>query len=415
MTDLVVVRNGEMELDRMQVESALLVPGGLDPLKIALRAAAEAEKAKLPTDLNKLVNRKKFRSLAAAIARTKRPLNDLCQQVLDGRKAEIDAQISDKKGEIDTLEAELKTIKANKKDAIIFMDTLRDEMKAPAEQWDKADKIRKENIEAEIAEIGILQEIEEDQSSEVFDDAIRRCEAFIIDERLQEYQELARQLQPAVLEQLRLKRQIAKTREDEEAREQKEHDEKIKREATRKAELEAEREKERARIREENLKKKNAAMIQKNIDGLTAVGSGLDDASAEQIHNKIATLNNIKIRSDHYGDRTEKAQEIHAKIKATLTELYIAKCRLDKEEESRQKRQKILDDEKAAADAVKAEESRKAREEGKRKADRKHVRRIDKEILEDVINLELGLGAAEAVKFRKFLKDGAIRNVSIQY
>ena len=415
MGDLVVINaKGVMEFDQQKVQEAFLQKGGLDPLQLAIRKVAEDEKSKLPDDLSVGVNRKKYRTLGATVSRGRAWFEKLIKQIRHNKKLEIDAQISDKKEEISALETELELVTTNGKDVLVFLATLRDEMKAPAAQWEDADKLRKEKIEAELAEISVLQEIEESQPSEIFEQAIEKCEAFVVDDRLQEFQKKAREIQKTTLEYLKLKLQIAKTREEDEARRQKEHDEKIKREATQKAEVDAAEEKGRAKAREEKLKKDNAELVQKNIDGLIERGKIADNASAEEIQQRIVYFAKLSIASDHYGDRVEEAREIQSKVKAALSKFYTTKLRLDKEDEEQRERQKVLDDAKAAEEAVKREDARKAAEEKKRRADREHVRRIDKEILEDVINLGLGLDTASAVKFRKFLKDGAIRHVFIK-
>lgn len=175
------------------------------------------------------------------------------------------------------------------------MDSLRDEILAPRDAWEQAEKDRKAKHEQFISVIrGYIQDCTEYTAS-MYQGAINRLESVVIDSSLEEYEERAKIAKYETLEALRTtlanrekyeaeQAELEHLRQAEQLRQQQERDAQIAREATEKAQREAE---EKARFEAERVQREKIEAGQREAQLIA-------EKEAAELRAKQATENERK-------------------------------------------------------------------------------------------------------------------------
>lgn len=225
-TELVTVPAKETALEVFKAD------GGLDPYLKTIREEVDAFLAAPPSlDTNK--GRQAYASMAHKIARSK--------TAIDGVGKELVADLKELPKKID----------AERKRWRDTLDSWRDEVRGPLNEWEAAEEARKAKHEQSIEWLrGYAADLDELDSA-ALKERLEHAEAARIDEGWQEYEAEAHRVKEVSVTTLRVavqkreqyeaeQEELARLRAESEAREQKEREERIAREAAEKARLEAE-------------------------------------------------------------------------------------------------------------------------------------------------------------------------------
>lgn len=225
-TELVTVPAKETALEVFKADQ------GLDPYLKTIRQEVDAFLAAPPSlDTNK--GRQAYASMAHKIARSK--------TAIDGVGKELVADLKELPKKID----------AERKRWRDTLDSWRDEVRGPLNKWEAAEEARVANHKAAIEAMQRMSEALDDEESSAIAATIAHLESQQIGESWEEFEAEAHRVKAKSIEALqaaldaRLKyeseqAELARLRAEAEAREQKEREERIAREAAEKARLEAE-------------------------------------------------------------------------------------------------------------------------------------------------------------------------------
>lgn len=394
-------------------------PNGLDPIIEEIKKKARS----VVLDPSTEEGRTQIGSLARKIGSTKKVLEGMAMELTEDWRTKTAAVNSEKKRMIEELNA------------------LRDEIKAPADEYKARIEARtqlfedrlqamlntadfegftepdSEELSDAIKTLGLLYRVDDDntdmqweefqaRADETFEKTEKRLQAKL-DARIQYEEEQA---------------ELERLRKEEAERKQKEHEERIAREAKeeerKKAEAEqAERErKHREQIEKAEREKKEAEekrVIAHNtaIDVITRLGNISQDCTVVAIKSRISELEGSMNRD--WEEFQEKAQSAYDKSLSDLNDkLTIAE---DREEKHQKELQENIKKQAAQQERERLEkQKRKEREEQEaREADMLHRQSVYNEALTGVQGA--GIGEADARKILDAIKEGKVPHVKIQY
>lgn len=188
-TELAIVSPDKLALTFQQ-------PQAVDETLTYIEAEIRKQTAKAP-DLSTLKGRKEIASLAYKIARSK--------TAWDEAGKNLNADLHER---IKVVDAERRKIRAR-------LDALKDEVRAPLDEWEAAEDARVEKLKARLARLRDIEPAEE--TSDTIKSLISRVEAAVIDESWQEYLPQAAAAKDATLARLRNQLTAVEQREAEQA------------------------------------------------------------------------------------------------------------------------------------------------------------------------------------------------------
>ena len=252
------------------------------------------------------------------------------------------------------------------------LDIIRDEVRKPLTDWESAEKKRVADIEARIANIVTLGEYEYECSSDVSND-IKAIENVTIDDSFEEFELAATKAKAAALTQLEAKFIVLQNAEKEAAEAKRLEEERIEKE----------------RIEREELIAKEAAE--------QATKDAEEKAKAEQ------------------EEKDKAAQKAIDKAKQATLDAELAAATADRE-----KREAVEQAEKDQAQAIEDERARVNEE--KRLDDAKELKRQENVTSRNKIHkqakaslMEHGISEKDATIFVTMVKDGLVKNITINY
>ena len=349
-----------VKLETMTIEEAAHVFAS-DDLDDFLKQIEDEALSFVP-DITTDKGRKECASKARAIASQKVKLDDLGKELVAEWKTKS------------------KLVDDSRKKARDFLDSLRDKVREPLTKWENAEKERRETIELLVEDLENLSKstnfngIELELTSEDLKVNLKHAKDFNIDEdKLAEYTARAAQTKDRVIRILEAKiearlkyeaeqEELSRLKKEREEKEERERIEKIKREAAEQAARE-EREKAEQRIRAEK------------------------DAREKAERERQEEIERAEREKKEAAERAERE-----KLEAIRTE---------------QRRQ--AEQEQARRDA----EERARKEKERKAADLIHRKKINNEVLEDL--LKTGLREENALPLMKAIVNGDVRNVTINY
>lgn len=289
--------------------------------------------------------------------------------------------------------AQIKLIDDDRISVVKKFDELRNEILAPRDAWEQAEKDRVAKHEGVIAEIKNYALISNEATSNDIKEVISIVENAIVDSSFEEYEEQAKLAKFETLEKLRNalvarekyeaeQAELERFRQAEIERQQKERDEKIAREAAEKARIEAE---QKAHAENEKAEQERKAAIEKNER---------EKLEAEQREARL---------------KLEKEQ-------AELREQQLKQQAIEREKQAEIDRQKAVEAERLRIEQeakAKADAERKAEEQ--RKANVEHMRTINREAFTAIEGLSLGIPEAQIKELITAIAKNQIPHISIKY
>lgn len=358
-------------IDDISADNAptIYVAGGLGQFFDAVKAEVAAE---VP-DLTTRKGRERIASLAATVSKSKaaveKPGRDYLRRLKEMPKV---------------VEAELR-------DFVTKMDSLRDTTRQPLTEWEEAEQARKDKHVDGIQDIKDLAVFEATPAAAHVADIIAQLELVEISDTWEEFLAEAAQVKDQTLAKLRAlhaeraqyeaeQAELTRLRLEKEARDKKDNEDRIAREAAEQATREAE-----ARAQRDR------------------------DAEAQRVRDEQAAAekreNDLKLQAAESERRAEQAkrEQIEAEQKAE-------RDRLASIERERQAVEQARLDEKARADAAADEILRKQKE---RQADVAHKSKILGEAKQALISMNISEELAKAIVLK--IARGEVPNVSIQF
>ena len=348
-------------LEQNAIVAAFAKRGGTDEL---FDRIAQEARSHVP-DVTTKKGRDAIGSLAMKISKSKTIIEKYGKEVVAEQKAQI------------------KLIDDDRISVVKKFDELRNEILAPRDVWEQAEKDRVAKHEAAIRAIkSLYDENTAFQELHVIRGSIFDLENFNIDESFEEYEEQAKLAKFETLEKLRTalvacekadaeRAELERLRQAEIERQQKERDEKIAREAADKARVEAE----------------------------------------------------AKALADHKRAEQEKleAEQREARLKlekeqAELREQQLKQQAIEREKQAEIDRQKAVEAERLRIEKeaqAKADAERKAEEQ--RKANVEHMRTINREAFSAIEGLSLGIPEAQIKELITAIAKNQIPHISIKY
>jgi len=389
-----------VEFDQKKLEAAYAAKDGLSELIEKIRNKAIEVREELPDDLSILANRKKYKSLGASIGTFKAALEKTGKALVDAKKKTISET-----------QNEINMINASKNSASEELKQLREEMTAPARDWENAEQERKDKIKEKLNVIEgykerLLNGKVDSMSSGTIETLISELKAIEIDD-LHEFREEGENNRAMLLHMLSQALIIANHKEDEAKRIQQENLEKEKRE----------REEREARIRKEAAEKADNRRRQKLSDSVESIrkhGECLDDnPSSEFLKVVLSNLDGIVLSAANFDEYLSEAIEAHRES-TRLVKSAIEKAVLrESEEKKKAEEERLLRVEREVKARLERDQERQAEEERLRQADAANRERVHDEILEDM--KELKFNDEIAKKLLLHIRMDQIRNVVIRY
>lgn len=347
-------------LNQNSIVTAFATKGGINEL---FERVAQEVRKEVP-DITTKKGRDAIGSLAMKVSKSKKIIEDAGKALVAEQKAQI------------------KLIDDDRIAVVKMFDTLRDEVLAPRDAWEQAEKDRVANHEEFVNQINSYEQIciNSDYTSSQVDGAIKRLESVVIDDSLQEFQDKAKLAKYEQLDKLKLlkadleeneKQQAEreKQRIAEQERLQREHEEHIARQAAEQARIDAE-QKAKAEIEKAEREKQEAIEREAKLK-----------LEAEQ-----AILREKQAKED--AERAAKQAEID-KQKAIEAE----RLRIEQQQ--------------------KAEAEHQAKLEEQRKANIEHMRQINNDVLSSLI--KTGISEDQAKAIITMIAKNEVPHVSIKY
>lgn len=347
-------------LNQNSIVTAFATKGGINEL---FERVAQEVRKEVP-DITTKKGRDAIGSLAMKVSRSKKIVEDAGKNLVAEQKAQI------------------KLIDDDRIAVVKMFDALRDEVLAPRDAWEQAEKDRIAKHEEFVTQINSYEQIciNSDYSSDQVGGAILRLESVVIDDSLQEFQDKAKLAKYEQLDKLKLLKsnieqqeikqaELEKQRIAEQERLQREHEERIAQQAAEKARIDAE-QKAKAEIEKAEREKKEAIEREAKLK-----------LEAEQ-----AILREKQMKED--AERAAKQAEID-KQKAIEAE----RLRIEKQQ--------------------KAEAEHQAKLEEQRKANIEHMRQINNDVLSQLI--KTGISEDQAKAIITMIAKNEVPHVSIKY
>lgn len=347
-------------LNQNSIVTAFATKGGIN--EIFESVAAEVRK-EVP-DVTTKKGRDAIGSLAMKVSKSKKIIEDAGKALVAEQKAQI------------------KLIDDDRISVVKMFDALRDEVLAPRDAWENAEKDRVAKHEEFVNQINSYEQIciNSDYTSSQVDGAIKRLESVVIDESLQEFQDKAKLAKYEQLDKLKLLKsdleenekqqaEIEKQRIAEQERLQREHEERIAKQAAENARIEAER---------------------KAQDELAKVEREKQEAIEREAK--------LKLEAEQAIIREQKAKEAAEKA--------AKQAEIDKQNAIEAERLRIQQQQEAEA-------AHAAKLEAQRKANIEHMRQINNDILSSII--KTGITEDQAKDIIKLIAKNEVPHVSIKY
>ena len=353
MNDITVI-----EIPKEKALQVFTTKNGLDPY---LQQIAEQVKSLVP-DTSSRKGREEIASVAYKVAKTKTALD----------KAG--------KGSVEDLKAKTKLVDAERKRMREFLDSLKDEVRAPLTEWEQAEDDRKQRHAANVDLIVKYRDVSEESSADDVAQLIYALEQTVIDELYEEYEAEAHREKALSLKALKVSLERRKAYEAEHAelarlraeaaeRERKDYEERIAREAVERAQREA-------LEREAKAKADSEAKAKAEREAAEARELELRRANEKAERERLEAI------------EQQKQAEERAKQAAIETE----------------KRLKREAEQKAAAEAAEA---------AKREANRKHKAKIHNEALAEFVSA--GFSKDQAKEIVSLIAAKKVPHISITY
>lgn len=353
---------------------AIYVKGGLLQFLEAVKVEVAAE---VP-DLTTKKGRDRIASLAAKVSKSKVAVEKPGREYLA------------------KLKEMPKVVEAELREFVRSMDALRDETRAPLTAWEEAEAARVERIQAQVSRLADT-DVAEMSASDI-KGSIDNLEAHVIDSRYEEFEPEAHRVKAASLATLRealAKREqyeaeqaeLERLRAEAAAREQKEREDRIAREAAEQAKREAE---QRAQAERDAAARREAELVEKAAQAQRQAEQDKRDAAAAA---EQARLN----------AELAEQRRIAAEKQAELDRVAAEQRQAEAVERAAQAERQRQADEQARVEA-----EAKARE-----ADRAHKGAILKAAKEAI--MKTGITEEQAVAVVKLIAAGKVPAVSIQY
>lgn len=346
--------------------------GGID----AMLANLEAKVRSVPTDISTPAGRAAIKSLAHQVARSKTAFDEMGKELVSDWKAKSKAVDKERARVWDRLEA------------------LQTEVREPLTDWENAEADRIRQHDAALAEISMLQIFGDDATSHDISDRLDQL-ASMPNRDWQEFKARAEKLRSETFAVLTVRKdkavrleaeqaELARLRAEQADREQKERDDRIAAEAAEKARLAAE--------------AKAAREKQEAADKAAAETRRLEtERQAAQDRAEKAERDAAAALAKAEQDKKAAAEKAESDRKTAE-----AKAEADRVAAIEAERKRVADA-KAKADAATA----------KREASEKHTRKINNEVLNDLMTAGLDEDSAQMVVIA--LSHGSIRHAKISY
>lgn len=411
----------------------LFAPGAIDPLIDQIKAEVRAQKPDLTTDKG----RKAVASLAYKVSRTKTFIDEGRQKL-----------VADEKKRLAAIDAEGRRIREE-------LDALRDEVRQPLTEWEKAEEARVAEHDAQLTEIGnagtytlqnwqtlpldaMRERLEEikgeareweefaDRAAYAKEQAIQSIESAIA-------RRVSHDEQQAELEQLRREKadREERDRQEREAREAAERAEKEAREAhereererqqreeailraTEEAEERARKAEEAAKAAAEQAERDRVTRHRLEIERIRAFGNSaaFENASAAALEQRIATLESEQREWEEFGCEAQTVLSQTVAVLESALSVQRERERIAAEKAAEDQRQRIAEQERERLEEQQRAEDAAA---AKREANKRHRAKVHGEA-KDALVLLAGLTADQATAAIRQIADGQIPNVSITY
>lgn len=365
--------------------SDLFAPKGLDRLISQIEKDARA----LVPDMETSKGRDAIKSMAAKVARSKTYLDALGKDHVAGLKAQAKA--------VDEVRRDMRT----------RLDSLRDEIRKPVTEWEKAEAERQAELKRRMSELKRLPENLDAAPAKAVRNWINEIDGIAIGDDWQELKDEAEQARAATLYRLGAALKAAENREAAEAErkareeaERAERERRITEEAAEQARLEAERKAEAERQEAERKRKAEQEAREQEERRAQAEREGL---AAEQERQRLEAIR----------EKEEAERRAHEAEAAAKREAKEAKARAERERlEAAERQQAAIEAErKRIADEARA----KAKADEARAKDR--ANRADKHnaMADALIALDAGLTADQAKAVVKAIASGTVPHVTITY
>ena len=349
---------------------ALFIKDGCDPIIEGLKKEA----AKFEGDISTAKGRKEIASFARKFSTSKAMLDKLGKTLSDEYRAKI-APINVERNKIETC-----------------CNELRDQVRKPLTDWEDAEKKRVADIETRIKDIKNTVEqiyinamlVEGGVTSDLLSVELDKLKDVVIDDTFEEFELAATKAKEAALTQLEAKFIVLQNAEKEQGeadrleKEQKEREEKIAKESAEKEQKE----------REEKIAKESAEKAKKEAEEKAAKEAEEKDRLAKEA--------------------IEKAERETLEAKLAIERVEREK-REEAEKAEKNRLQAIEDEKKRHADQVKANEEA----DEKRQANKRHRNKIHREAKASL--MEQGIYDKDAAAFVTMVKDGLVKNITINY